>query len=463
MRYSYAELAALVAVYEDLLRERLALSRGEVVAAWLGNCPEFAACLLAVAATGAAMLPLNPGWRVPELQLVLDRLPVRGVVTKGALGDLWDDLSERVPAERLIEVDAPAIRRRYRSSGGLRPAEPSSPVDVALPAYYVASSGSTGTPKIVARSHRLVVESTAAVAQAMVVTSESVFASVTPFYTAGGLSASLLLPLLSGATAVLLPAFTPATFLAAIRRHHVDVFVGSPAMFELLVRYGSDLEPLASLEVCVSGGAPLAPQTAVEIQRRCGVAIRQMYGSSETGITAVEPAGGGAMLPVEGVTFRVLDPDGRPRAPGEEGEIEIARAGMTAGYVGGENAAGLSGGVYRSGDRGRLDYEGGLTVLSRIRPSINIGGTKVDAVALENVILALPGVSSCRVSSAQGAGALEVVKAVVAIEEGAELTRADVIRHCRGRLAEYEIPRIVELVPSPPFDPTGKRALPWGA
>jgi acyl-CoA synthetase (AMP-forming)/AMP-acid ligase II len=169
------------------------------------------------------------------------------------------------------------------------------------------------------------------------------------------------------------------------------------------------------------------------------------------------------MLPLEGVTFRILDPEGRPLPPGEEGEVEITRAGMSEGYVDGENAALFSGGVYRSGDRGRLDSDGGLTLLGRIRPSINIGGIKIDPVAIENAILALPGVSACRVSTAPGTGGLEVVKAVVAVEEGVTLTRADVIQHCRGLLAEYEIPRIVKLVSGIAFDPTGKRALPWDA
>jgi long-chain acyl-CoA synthetase len=222
-----------------------------VVVAWLDDCPEFVACLVAVAATGAAMLPLNPGWRVPELQRVLDRLPVKGVITKSALHGPWGDLSERIPADRVIEIDEPAIRGPARLPGGMKPTEPSPRPDETLPAYYVTSSGSTGAPKIIARSHRLVVEGTAATAKALAVTRKSVFISVTPFYVAGSLSGSLLLPLLSGATIVILPVFTPSAFLAAIREHEVNAFVGSPAVFELLVRYGSDLGSLASLEVCV--------------------------------------------------------------------------------------------------------------------------------------------------------------------------------------------------------------------
>jgi acyl-coenzyme A synthetase/AMP-(fatty) acid ligase len=423
----------------------------------MGNCPELVACLIAVSSTGAAILALNPSWRAAEVRRALDILPVSGVITGRAFPGPWDELSEHVSAQRVLEIGSPDIRERSRPA-----LTGPSPDTSASPAYYVASSGSTGVPKIISRSHQIVVEGSDATAEALGVTSDYVFASVTPFYTAGGLSASLLLPLLSGATSVLLSAFTPSSFLAAIGEHEISAFIGSPAVFELLIRSGCDLGPLASLELCGSGGAPLDPETAEEIRRLGGVRIRQVYGASEAGITAVEPAGGGpAMLPVEGVTFRILDPQGRPLPPGEAGEVEIRRPGMAAGYASGENSAVFSDGVYRSGDLGCLDREGGLTLIGRVRPLINIGGVKIDSASVENAILTLPGASACRVSTVPGVGALEVVKAVVAVEEGRVVTRADVISHCRGLLAEYELPRVVELVSAPPLDLTGKLVLPW--
>ena len=445
-----------MALLEDLLDEQLALSRGEVVASWMDNCLEFAACLVAVSARGAAMLPLNTGWRAPQLRRILDRLPVRGVLTKRAPRAPWGDLSDLVTPAQVLEIDAQTVREQPRTSRGASPVEP---VTGTAPAYYVASSGSTGVPKLIDRSHQLVVEGNAATSKALGVTHSSLVASVAPYYTAGGLSCSLLLPLLNGATILLIRAFKPSTFLEAICENEIDVVIGSPAMFELLVRSGSDLTPLASLAVCASGGASLEPEIAAELRERSGVTVRQIYGCSEAGIMAVAPVGGSELMtPLEGVTFRIIDSEGCLLPPGEEGEVEISRAGMPAGYVADDNAAVFVDGAYRSGDRGCLDADGNLTLLGRIRPLLNIGGTKVDPVAIENAILALPGVRACRVSLAEGVGYLGVIKAVIA---GAPIARADVIAHLRALLADHELPRIIELVPAFPDDLSGKRVLPW--
>jgi len=464
-RISFCELSDLAIACGEFLRERLTLSPGDVVLAWLDNCVEFAASLLAVADIGAALMPVNVAWRPAEVGRLLDRMPVAGVLTRRRLRSGWDALADRVPTARVVAIDdlplleragAPWKRCARRTAPGRRGARP---------AAILVSSGSTGEPKVVARSHRLTVEGAAATASALGVGSGSVFLSAVPFHHGNGLDNSLMLPLLSGATAVLLPVFSPSAFLKVIQQHRVDACVASPAIFDLLNRHASGLEALAVLRVCASSGGPLAPQVAREILTRTGVTVRQVYGSSETGVIAVGPAEGRSFLmAVPGVTVKVVDRSGRSLPPGVEGEIAVRRRGIARGYLcpGGGSSA-FKGGFFHTGDRGSLDSSGGITLLGRLRPAINLGGTKVDPVEVENAILSLAGVGACRVLAAEASDTSSVVKAVVAVEEGVTLTRADVIRHCRDLLAEYKIPRLVELVPALPRDLTGKRAVPWAS
>jgi long-chain acyl-CoA synthetase len=283
-----------------------------------------------------------------------------------------------------------------------------------------------------------------------------------PFYHANGLDNSLSLPLLSGATSVLQPDFVPSRFVEVLARHQVDVLIGSPAIFELLARYDVDPSCLSGLRICASSGGPIAAETAKAVRRRFGVTIRQVYGSSETGVIAIDPPEGGPpAIPVPTASLKILDESGAPLPADEPGEIAVKGPTVVGGYIGGsEDAAqAFSGGYYRTGDRGQLDSGGRLTLLGRLRPMINLSGTKVDPVEIEHALLALPGVSGCRVSAEPGPRHNQIMRAVIAVQEGAHLGRADVIAHLRNLLAEYKIPRIVEFVPARPEDLTGKRPV----
>lgn len=465
-RYTYRNLAGLASAYADFLGERLDLSPGQALLAWLDNSPEFVGGFLAAAETGAVLLPLNIHWRPPELRWFLDRLPIAGVVTKEALRAPWDALSERLPPARVVALDEPGVRVPGHSCPDARlPRHMTTRLSPDQHLVYLASSGTSGAPKIVPHSHRNTIEGAAGTARALGITTVLRFMSVVPFYHGNGLDNSLCLPLFTGGTAVLQHDFMPSRFAAAMSERRIEVLVGSPAIFELLLRFKIDAGCLSTLRICASSGGPLAKETADGIRRRFGVTVRQVYGTSETGVIAIDPEEGGPpSVPVPNVTVMILDDSGHPLPAGNEGEIAVKGPSVVSGYVGvpKETTGLFSKGYFRTGDLGRLDADGKLTLLKRIRPIINLSGTKVDPVEVESALLTLPGVDACRVAGQPGERSNEVIKAVIAVQEGAILSRADVIRHCRSLLAEYKIPRIIEIVPALPADLTGKHAVSWG-
>jgi acyl-coenzyme A synthetase/AMP-(fatty) acid ligase len=464
--YTYRDLAGLSSAYTERLRDRLDLSPGQVLLGWLDNSPEFVAAFLAAGEMGAIFFPLNIHWRPPELRWFLDQLPIAGVVTTQALRAPWHALSDRISPARILAVDDPPARPLLRPAidAGL-PRHMATQVSPDQPVVYLSSSGTSGVPKIVPRSHRNTLEGAAGTARALGITAGLRFLSVVPFYHGNGLDNSMSLPLFTGGTAVLQHDFVPSRFAAAMSEHRVEVLVGSPAIFELLLRFGIDAGCLSPLRICASSGGPLARETADRIRRRFGVTIRQVYGASETGVIAIDPPEGGPpAVPVPTVSLRALDRSGQPLPAGEKGEIAVKGPAVVSGYVGEsrDTAHLFSDGYYCTGDLGCLDSAGNLTLLGRIRAVINLSGTKVDPVEIENTLMTLPGVSACRVVGELAEQRTEIIKAVIAVREGATLSRADVIRHCRSLLAEYKIPRTVEFVPSLPADWTGKRAVSWG-
>jgi long-chain acyl-CoA synthetase len=287
-----------------------------------------------------------------------------------------------------------------------------------------------------------------------------------PIHHGHGFSNNLALPLLSGATSVLLERFEPATVAAVVARHSVDYLVSSPVAYGLLLDAGVSASSLRSVRVCLSGGAPLAPAVAEKWRRSHGVPIRQLYGSTETNVIsmqgdeseAVESVG----RPIPGTEVRILEGDD-PQPCGRMGEIAVHGPGVMAGYVAEppETAASFWNGYLRTGDVGWLDEHGTLFLAGRRRPWINTGGVKVDPTEVRRVLGQMPGVRDCSVEAEPGPRDLEVVAAAIVSEPGVELTRTDVIRHCRQHLAEYKIPRIVRFLPALATDLTGKTPRPW--
>lgn len=120
-------------------------------------------------------------------------------------------------------------------------------------------------------------------------------------------------------------------------------------------------------------------------------------------------------------------------------------------------------GFFKTGDLGYADTEGNLYLTGRMRPVINTGGVKVDPAEIEDAIEALPSVSACRVDAVPEGRAGDVIRARVVIREGLRITRRDVIEQCRGRLAEYKLPRIVEFVETLPVTLAGKIPAEWSS
>jgi long-chain acyl-CoA synthetase len=274
--------------------------------------------------------------------------------------------------------------------------------------------------------------------------------------------------LLTGSTAFVCSRFTPAGLLELVRREAIQMLPGSPVIFPMLLTQPADRSALSSVQACFSSGAAIPPDVNRQLSDRFGIRVRQVYGMSETGTITMEASSDSIVAgvvgrPVHRVELRIVGPDDRDLPAGEPGEILVRSPAMTGGYLGEPelNRRMFFEGFLRTGDQGRLDDEGNLVLTGRSKRFINVGGTKLDPVEIEQVLESLPGVGRARVTGVSDPRFTELVKAIVAVRPGHDVTRASIIEHSRRHLAEMKIPRIIELVEARPEELTGKRSGVW--
>ena len=419
---------------------------GQVIAVCLKNSWQFVASFFAIAENGGIFLPVNPNWRGAELRRFSEQLPTGGAITTQHLRAEWDVIADLLPKQSILTWEtAAAGEEKSRSAPIVRSGD--------APLAYLLTSGSTGIPKVVPRSAKNFNFGATRVADAIQVTRGSRWLSAIPFFHSWGLGTGMLLPLLCGATLVILPQFHAAECAELIRRERINVLMASPFAYGFLAERIANKTDLRTLERCFWTGSRMNAAVEHTWVNRFEMRLRPWYGMSEAHAIAIDVGDGSKASGegfvgrgVPGVEIRVFDSSGGMLGCGETGEIAVRSDGVMSGYVGGgeDNRKFFHGSFFRTGDLGRLDASGDLYLSGRVRTLINVAGLKVDATEVERVIEMLDAVAACRVDSVPGGPAGELIRARIVPRGGRELTRREIVVHCREQLAEYKIPRIVE-------------------
>ncbi len=292
--------------------------------------------------------------------------------------------------------------------------------------------------------------------------------SVVPFHSSAGNDVCMLLPLLSGLTSVVLSAFTPAAAESLVVQERIQFMMGSPFVYSMLLESNASRASFESVEIALTGGAPMAPDTARRAEQRLGLSLRQIYGLTETGIASLQPADtpfqpGFVGPPIPPMQVHIMDERGQRLDPGCTGEVLLGGPGIAHGYLDEPalNRELFRDGFFRTGDLGQLDASGALTLCGRFKTLINLGGNKVDPAEIEHVLLEMPAVRDSVVRGVHDPQQGEIVCASIAVRPGFELSRQAVVAHCRQRMAEFKIPRRIEFVDALPVDATGKKPQRW--
>jgi len=264
--------------------------------------------------------------------------------------------------------------------------------------------------------------------------------------------------------AVLLRWFDPDAFLDAIQEHRLQQTAIVPSMLQALLAKPLEDYDLSTLVRVTSGASPLSAETEREFIRRVpSASIRQGYGLTESAALVASNRGdharsGSVGLPVPGCEVEIRDPDGHSLPAGEAGEICVRSPGLMLGYWNAPEttARAVRDGWLYTGDVGRLDEDGYLYIVDRIKDLIIRGGFNVYPRDVEDALVEHPDVAMAGVVGAPSASHGEEVVAFVSLREGATLEPEQLIDWSRERIGGYKYPRRVNVVDAIPLTPVGK-------
>jgi len=477
---TYAELAEAARAFGGAL-VGAGVEPGDRVAIWCANCAEWTVAALGVLAAGAVLVPVNTRFKGAEAAVVLSRSGARVLVTvTDFLGTdyvaMLEEAGTPLPALRTIVVakgtaggsasswrDFMATTTRdaraevERRSAALGPDDPSD---------ILFTSGTTGVPKGVVMTHgRTLIVATDWVAMTGLHAGD-VYLQVNPYFHMFGLKAGILASVASGATMLPEPVFDVDRVLARVAAERVTVLPGPPTLYQSILDHPQRAQhDLSSLRVAVTGSADIP----VELIRRVGDELPFSnvvtgYGLTEGGTACATSEDDDADAvattvgrPRPGFELRIVGDDGNDVGTGQSGEVLLRGGSIMAGYLDdpAETRKVLSAeGWLRTGDLGELDEAGRLRIVGRLKDMFIVGGFNAYPAEIENALLRHPAVRQAAVIGVPDQRLGEVGMAFVVASDGT--SGDDIIEWSKSEMANYKVPRVVEIVDALPLNATGK-------
>ncbi|SMC17046.1 feruloyl-CoA synthase [Desulfacinum hydrothermale DSM 13146] len=443
------------------------IQAGDVVAIMSPNTPDFITVFFGAQKTGAAVVPVNHKLAAPEVDYILKHSGAKIFFFDGSLVQSIDALTLSIPQ---IALDSPAPGRPLLADLlETAPAFQAVAISDDATAEILYTSGTTGKPKGCVLTHRSVVMAAITGALAVKMDEEDRLLMAMPIWHSSPLNNWFLGASYVGATTVLLREYHPLHFLQAIQDERCTVYFGAPISYLMplqMVPTFDDFD-LSSMRAWIYGGGPIAPDTVRMLQAHYkSDRFYQVYGMTEAGPTGTvlppqahaAKAGSIGNKALPGADLRVMKSETEEAGPGETGEIWLKADSMMQGYLNDPEATrqAFHDGWYRTGDMARIDEDGYLTIVDRLKDMIVTGGENVYSKEVEDVLAEHPHVAQVAVIGTPHPHWGETVTAVVVPAPGTEPSAEALNRFLQDRLAKYKIPRIYHFVDALPHTPTGK-------
>ena len=466
---TFAQLDGATAAFAGHLRER-GIGPGDRVAMSLPNIPAFAVVYYGVLRLGAIVVPMNPLFKPREVTFYLEDSGASLLV--GMAGDAQTG-AQQAGTDFLDVTTLPQV---------LAQATPDPQVadrDGADTAVILYTSGTTGRPKGAELTHdNLLTNHEVSGRTLLEVSPDDVIMGCLPLFHVFGMTCALNVAIAAGATLTMIPRFDPGRVLEVITRDTVTVFEGVPTMYGAVLAVAKAAPAgsvdLSSLRVCISGGSSMPLELMRAFEERFDCVILEGYGLSETSPVATFNKPNAVRKPgtvgtaIEGVQVQIVDPEGAQVPRGEVGEVVIAGHNIMRGYWNRPDATAeaIRDGWFHTGDLGRMDDEGYVSIVDRTKDMIIRGGYNVYPREIEEVLYEHPAIAEAAVVGIPDSHLGEEIRAYAVLEPGAQASPEEVIAYVKERVAAYKYPRSVRIVEALPKGATGKilkRELPRDA
>lgn len=476
-------------VVSDLLAgrmERLGIARGTHVGIWCANSPDWVITFLALAKIGSVPVLINTCYKEDEIKGILSYSNVEVLYYGTGYKDvLYRDVIERIRHEipkvrHFISIEGKEPGRWMEErdfSAGER--SPQVLKQICLrkeqvcsqdPACMIFTSGTISLPKGVALSHYNVVNNGRALVEAMRWSSEDKMCITVPLFHCFGITAGIIACILSGMPMRLIPYFKTSKVWDAIENRGCTVLNGVPSMFLALIRKaGNKDKKWEGMKSGIIAGSSITKAEFMEICRRFpGMHLQPSYGQTETSpcVTIAdwdepeERKAASAGKTIDHVEIRIADPKtGDVLEAGAEGEIQVRGYNVMSGYY---NLPAANSRVFtvdgwlRTGDIGRMDEAGELSVTGRLKEMIIRAGENISPYEIEQVIRQLDWVEKVKVVGVPAEVLQEEIAACIIPKEGETVDKEGLLSFVSSKLAHYKAPAYVLAMKEFPMNASGK-------
>ncbi len=480
----------------------LGLKKGDHIAVWAVNLPEWLLLQMAAAKAGLVLVTVNPAYRAAELEYVLKQGDVSALFFMERVRDhdcrktvrelVTPDISygkvtsERLPMLRYVcvlgaspshtselEDWRPALFREMVANGAsisedaLRERQASvQPTDPAMIQY---TSGTTGFPKGAILTHRGILNNSAGFASRWGEHSEDHGCTAMPFFHVGGCVLAVLGSLYAGMTMHPLIAFDPLKTLQVISTEHCTTFGAVPTMLIAMMQHPDFAQyDLSSLRTVVSGGSPVPVYLMEQVKERMGADVAIVFGQTESSaaITLTLPddtferKAATVGIPLPHVDAKVINPATGQLVPcGERGELCCRGYLVTPGYykMPEKTAEAIDGeGWLHTGDLATMDAQGYVNIVGRLKDMVIRGGENIFPREVEELLVRHPRVADVQVLGVPDKFFGEELLAVIRPRDGEQLSEQELRDYCKGQISHQKIPRYFQFVESYPMTASGK-------
>ncbi len=479
----------------------LGLNKGDHIAVWAINLPEWLLLMMGTAKAGLVLVTVNPVLRAAEIEYILKQgdvralfcmakirdhnclATVRSLTTPGAThGEVT---SERLPKLRYVSLmDMPSAG--LVEEHGWRPALWSEMVahgtqvsDAALSARQASvkstdaamilyTSGTTGFPKGAMLHHHGILNNAMLSARRWGLRHSDRYCNPMPFFHAGGCVVIVLGTLYAGATLHSLLAFDPLKALQIISQERCTTFLGVPTMLLAMLQHPDfATHDLASLSRVCTGGAPVPVALMEQVKERMGADVCIVFGQTETILITqtlpddpFERKAATVGIPLPHTEVKILNPTTGDTVPcGERGELCCRGYLVMAGYyqMPEKTAETIDNeGWLHTGDLATMNAQGYVNIVGRLKDMVIRGGENLFPAEIEEFLIRHPKVADVQVLGVPDAFFGEELLAVVIPKAGEQLTEQELRDYCQGQISHQKIPRYFEFVESYPLTASGK-------
>jgi long-chain acyl-CoA synthetase len=462
---------------------KLGVKKGDRVALFLPNIPQFIIAYFGILKAGAVATAISPLHREREVEYQLNDSEAETIVALDSFFSIVDNVWAKTKVKNVIvtSLDEKTITANPRKPNVWRFRQllkqaPETPVKIKINphedlAVLQYTGGTTGIAKGAMLTHANLVSNALAFAYWIKGNvAQETFLTALPLFHIYGMTTSMTVPLSLAAKMVLLPRFEPAKALSAIQRHGVTVFCGVPTMYQaLLANEELAKHNLTSIRVCISGASPLPPQVQKCFMQVTGGLLAEGYGLTEASpVTHCSPVDstmrtvkvGSIGLPLPDTDARIVDLEtGRKTLnQGETGELAVKGPQIMKGYWKRpeETALVLHDGWLLTGDIAHIDKDGYFYITDRKKDLIKYKDYSVYPRELEDILYEHPGVKICAVIGKPDPATGEVPKAFIVLKEGAASSAQEIMAFVNDKVAPYKAIREVELRKELPISLAGK-------